>query len=42
MASASRRMFIVALCQQHSVTELWTADRDFNRFQSLTIVNPLV
>jgi toxin-antitoxin system PIN domain toxin len=33
---------IVALCQQHSVTELWTADRDFNRFQSLTIVNPLV
>ena len=33
---------IVALCQQHGVTELWTADRDFNRFQVLNIVNPLV
>lgn len=33
---------IVALCQQHGVTELWTADRDFNRFRVLTIVNPLV
>ncbi|HIK44196.1 MAG TPA: PIN domain-containing protein [Leptolyngbyaceae cyanobacterium M65_K2018_010] len=33
---------IAALCKQHSVTELWTADRDFNRFQGLTTVNPLV
>jgi toxin-antitoxin system PIN domain toxin len=33
---------IVALCQQHGVTELWTADRDFNRFRVLNIVNPLV
>lgn len=33
---------IAALCQQHGVTELWTADRDFNRFQSLKTLNPLI
>jgi toxin-antitoxin system PIN domain toxin len=33
---------IVALCLQHGVRELWSADRDFNRFTGLTIVNPLV
>lgn len=33
---------IAALCKQHGVTELWTADRDFNRFQTLKTVNPLV
>lgn len=33
---------IAALCKQHSVTKLWTADRDFNRFQGLSTVNPLV
>lgn len=33
---------IAALCKQHGVTELWTADRDFNRFQTLNIINPLV
>jgi len=33
---------IVALCLQHGVRELWSADRDFNRFAGLTIVNPLV
>ena len=30
------------LCQQHGVRELWSADRDFNRFPGLVIVNPLV
>ena len=33
---------IAALCLQHGVHELWSADRDFGRFQELTVVNPLV
>ena len=33
---------IVALCFQHGVSELWTADRDFSRFPGLNIRNPLV
>jgi len=33
---------IAALCRLHGVQELWTADRDFSRFQGFRIVNPLV
>ncbi len=33
---------VVALCLQHGVKELWTADRDFSRFPSVRIRNPLV
>ena len=33
---------IAALCAQHGVSELWTADRDFGRFAGLTVRNPLV
>jgi toxin-antitoxin system PIN domain toxin len=33
---------IAALCIQHGVRELWSADRDFTRFAGLTVVNPLV
>jgi toxin-antitoxin system PIN domain toxin len=33
---------IAAICLQHGVRELWTADRDFNRFPGLRVVNPLV
>jgi toxin-antitoxin system PIN domain toxin len=33
---------IAALCAQHGVRELWSADRDFNRFPRLTVVNPLI
>ena len=33
---------VAALCQQHGVSELWTIDRDFNRFPGLTVRNPLV
>jgi len=33
---------VVALCQQHRVRELWSADRDFSRFSGLAVVNPLV
>jgi uncharacterized protein len=33
---------IAVLCAAHGVTELWTADRDFSRFPSVKIKNPLV
>ncbi|MBI4638079.1 MAG: PIN domain-containing protein [Candidatus Rokubacteria bacterium] len=33
---------VAALCRQHGVRELWTADRDFGRFPGLTTWNPLV
>jgi toxin-antitoxin system PIN domain toxin len=33
---------VAALCRQHGVTELWSADRDFGRFPGLTVRNPLV
>src|SRR5512136_122792 len=33
---------IAALCQQHGVTELWSADRDFGRFPGSSVRNPLV
>lgn len=32
---------IAALCLAHGVRELWTADRDFSRFPTLSAVNPL-
>ena len=33
---------IAALCLEHGVRTLWTADRDFSRFPSLKCVNPCV
>ncbi len=33
---------VVALCAHHGVEELWTADRDFGRFPTLRVRNPLV
>lgn len=33
---------IAAICIQHGVRELWSADRDFSRFPELTVVNPLM
>ena len=33
---------VSALCKQHGVRELWSADRDFSRFAGVTVVNPLV
>ena len=33
---------VAALCLQHGVKELWSADRDFGRFSKLTVTNPLV
>lgn len=33
---------IAALCTLHGVQELWTLDRDFGRFPTLKVRNPLV
>lgn len=33
---------VAALCLDHGVTELWSADRDFSYFPQLTTRNPLV
>ncbi|MFQ5505437.1 MAG: type II toxin-antitoxin system VapC family toxin [Planctomycetota bacterium] len=33
---------IAALCVQHGIRELWTADRDFSRFADVPARNPLV
>jgi toxin-antitoxin system PIN domain toxin len=32
---------VAALCAEHGIAELWTADRDFSRFPSLPLRNPL-
>jgi toxin-antitoxin system PIN domain toxin len=32
---------IAALCLEHGVAELWSADRDFSRFPELAVRNPL-
>jgi predicted nucleic acid-binding protein len=32
---------IAALCLDHRVNELWSADRDFSRFKGLRVRNPL-
>jgi toxin-antitoxin system PIN domain toxin len=33
---------VAAICLLHGVREIWSADRDFRRFQGLRVVNPLV
>lgn len=33
---------IAALCADHGVRELWSADRDFSRFPELAVRNPLL
>jgi hypothetical protein len=33
---------IAALCRQHGVRQLWSADRDFTRMAAVEVVNPLV
>ena len=33
---------VAALCHQHGVRELWSADRDFSRFAGLGVANPLL
>jgi len=33
---------IAALCEVYGISELWSADRDFNRFPGVRVRNPLV
>jgi toxin-antitoxin system PIN domain toxin len=33
---------IAALCLQHEVRALWSADRDFGRYPTVIVVNPLI
>jgi len=33
---------VAALCRRGGIRELWTADRDFSRFASLKVRNPLM
>jgi toxin-antitoxin system PIN domain toxin len=33
---------VAAICQEHGVQEIWTADRDFTRVKGVTIRNPLL
>jgi toxin-antitoxin system PIN domain toxin len=33
---------IAALCREHGVRELWSADREFSRFAGFRVVNPTV
>jgi toxin-antitoxin system PIN domain toxin len=33
---------IAAICQEHGVQELWSADRDFSRLSGIAIRNPLI
>ena len=33
---------IAALCIDHGIDELWTADRDFSRFPGARVRNPLI
>jgi uncharacterized protein len=33
---------IVAICREHGVRELWSADRDFARLGGVTVKNPLI
>jgi toxin-antitoxin system PIN domain toxin len=33
---------IAALCAEHGVKELWTADRDFTRLATIRVRNPLI
>ena len=33
---------IAALCREHGVRELWSADRDFSRFPDVRVANPLL
>jgi hypothetical protein len=37
-----REARIAAICLDHGVSELWSADRDFSRFPALKVRNPLM
>jgi len=33
---------VAAICRVHGVTEIWTADRDYSRFEGMRVRNPLL
>ena len=33
---------VAAICREHGVQELWSADRDFSRLAGITVRNPLL
>jgi uncharacterized protein len=33
---------VAAICMDHGVSELWSADRDFSRFPQIKLKNPLI
>jgi len=33
---------VAAICREHGVREIWSADRDFTRIRGLTVRNPLL
>ena len=33
---------VIAICRQHGVKALWSADRDFSRLSGLKLINPLL
>ncbi len=33
---------VIAVCRDHGIREIWTADRDFSRFEGIRTRNPLV
>ena len=33
---------IAVICLQNGVAELWSADRDFSRYEQLKVINPLI
>jgi toxin-antitoxin system PIN domain toxin len=33
---------VAAICKVHGVTEIWTADRDYSRFEGIRVRNPLL
>jgi uncharacterized protein len=33
---------VAAICREHGVREIWSADRDFTRVKGLTVRNPLL
>jgi toxin-antitoxin system PIN domain toxin len=33
---------VAAICREHGIREIWSADRDFTRIKGLTVRNPLL
>jgi toxin-antitoxin system PIN domain toxin len=33
---------VAAICRSHGITEIWSADRDYSRFEGMRVRNPLL